>query len=939
MAIINGTSASETLNGTSSADTIYGLDGNDTLNGLAGNDLLLPASGSNTVDGGDGFDIADYYDAPGPLEIDLIFNTVRRINSPSEVDTLANIEVVRGGYFNDVLFASSSANGGRYLDGYPGNDQVNGGSLDDTLAGGTGDDTLTGNGGNDSIHGEDGTDRAVYSGNVSDYTITFNAGTQIFTIADKVANRDGTDTVQAVENFSFSGSIKSSAELQALAISFTPTTGNDSLTGTSGNDSIDGLSGNDTIIGLAGNDTLIGSAGNDSINAGEGDNDVVNGGPGDDTLDGGTGSLDTVGYDEAPSAVTVSLAGAVASGGSGSDKLSNFERVIGSLYNDTITGGDGADFLAGNPGHDSLRGGLGNDTLSGMDGDDTLEGGSGDDVISGGAGLDRAVFQFTVAEYLVGFDDSTKAFILTNITGGGSGVDTITEVETFAFSDGSKSNAEMTLLIGKGGGPSTTPTSGNDSLNGTSGDDNINGLAGNDTINGQDGIDVLTGGDGNDQLNGGNGGDVLIPSTGSDVVNGGEGFDIADYYDHPSALNMDLRTGIVVKPSGSDSLTSIEVVRGTSFNDVIRAADTESGVRYLDGYPGNDQVIGGALADTLAGGTGNDTITGNGGNDFISGEDGTDIAVYAGSVGDYTIGHNTSTGQFTITDKTAGRDGTDTVQGVESFQFNGLFKTADDLIALSKLAPNTPTSGNDNLTGTAGNDTIDGLAGNDTISGLGGADHLSGGAGADALNGGEGNDTLVGGSGNDFINGGTGIDTAVYSGPRSNYTAVGVVASNFSVQSMTGDEGVDTLPDVERLRFSDGGLAVDVALGSSSGNAVLVVGALLGKAQLNNTGLMTVALNYFDAKTNLLAACESLVADGTVTGIVGSTSTRALVSLLFQNIVGAQPQGDIDLITAKVGSGPGQFSTAQLLEAAAMLDLTQNLVNLTGLSSTGLPFA
>lgn len=938
MAIINGTSASETLNGTSSGDTIYGLAGNDTLNGLVGDDLLLPSSGSNTVDGGDGFDIADYYDAPGPLEIDMIFNTVRRINSPSEVDTLANIEVVRGGYFNDVLFASSSGNGARYLDGYPGNDQVNGGSLGDTLAGGTGDDTLTGNGGNDSIHGEDGTDRAVYSGSVSDYTITFNAGTQIFTIADKVANRDGTDTVQAVENFSFNGSVKSSAEVQALAISFTPSTGNDSLTGTSGSDFIDALAGNDTVNGLAGDDTLIGQAGNDSINGGDGF-DVVNGGPGDDTLDGGAGTTDTVGYDEASTGVTVVLALGTATGGSGNDKLSNFERVVGSLFNDSITGSDGADVLSGNPGNDSLRGGLGDDIVQGMDGDDTLEGGSGNDSISGGAGLDRAVFKSTLASYSIAFNDSTKAFILTDKNQAADGTDTITEVETFVFADATKSNAEMTLLIGQNTGPSTTPTSGNDSLTGTAGDDNINGLAGNDTINGLDGIDFLTGGEGNDQLNGGNGGDVLIPGSGSDAVNGGEGYDIVDYSDSPTALNIDLRTGVVVKPSGSDSLSSIEVLRGGSLDDVIRAADTDAGTRYLDGYPGNDQVIGGVLADTLVGNTGNDTLTGNGGNDYIDGNDGTDLVVFTGAVDGYTISFDATSQRLTITDKTAGRDGSDTVGSVESFSFGGALKTTDEMIALSKAVPNTPTSGNDTLTGTASADTVDGLAGNDLIEGLGGNDSLLGAAGADSLNGGDGNDTLIGGNDSDFLNGGDGIDTAVFANARANYT-VQVGLGTRLVVSSTAD-GTDTLSGntVERLRFSDGGLALDVGAGGSATNAVLVVGALLGKAQLGNAGLMGVAFNYFDSKASLQAACDALVADGTVTGIVGSNSTQALVSLLFQNIVGAQPQAAIDQITASVGSGPGQMSTSQLLAAAAGLDLTQSLVNLTGLSATGVVFA
>ena len=83
---------------------------------------------------------------------------------------------------------------------------------------------------------------------------------------------------------------------------------------------------------------------------------------------------------------------------------------------------------------------------------------------------------------------------------------------------------------------------------------------------------------------------------------------------------------------------------------------------------------------------------------------------------------------------------------------------------------NTPTTGNDTLSGTEGPDSIDGLAGNDSISGLGGNDTLLGNAGndtllgeagTDSLDGGDGDDSLNGGFGNDTLNGGAGADTLI----------------------------------------------------------------------------------------------------------------------------------------------------------------------------------
>jgi Ca2+-binding RTX toxin-like protein len=79
-------------------------------------------------------------------------------------------------------------------------------------------------------------------------------------------------------------------------------------------------------------------------------------------------------------------------GTSGSDGL------IGSILNDTITGGAGNDLLVGLTGDDILDGGADNDVLDGGIGDDTLLGGegndrlvltAGDDVAIGGKGNDK----------------------------------------------------------------------------------------------------------------------------------------------------------------------------------------------------------------------------------------------------------------------------------------------------------------------------------------------------------------------------------------------------------------------------------------------------------------------------------------------------------------------------------------------------------------------
>ncbi|MGI2202230.1 VCBS domain-containing protein, partial [Shewanella baltica] len=70
--------------------------------------------------------------------------------------------------------------------------------------------------------------------------------------------------------------------------------------------------------------------------------------------------------------------------------------------------------------------------------------------------------------------------------------------------------------------------------------------------------------------------------------------------------------------------------------------------------------------------------------------------------------------------------------------------------------------GDDILNGESGNDILIGGTGNDILSGGTGNDTLSGGLGNDILSGGEGNDTLIGGLGNDTLTGDSGADTFVW---------------------------------------------------------------------------------------------------------------------------------------------------------------------------------
>ncbi|NJL07089.1 MAG: calcium-binding protein [Methylacidiphilales bacterium] len=129
----------------------------------------------------------------------------------------------------------------------------------------------------------------------------------------------------------------------------------------SGIEQVIGSGYDDTLTGDDGNNAFLGGAGNDTINGGGG-NDMIYADAGADTLVGGTG-IDTVTYAASVAGVTVNLATGHGSGGDAEgDTLSEIEQVIGSGYDDTLTGDDGNNAFLGGAGNDLLMGGGGNDT-------------------------------------------------------------------------------------------------------------------------------------------------------------------------------------------------------------------------------------------------------------------------------------------------------------------------------------------------------------------------------------------------------------------------------------------------------------------------------------------------------------------------------------------------------------------------------------------------
>ena len=355
-----GEDGNDTINGGGGIDRIYGGDGNDIQRGQDGNDTLYGSAGADQLNGGTGTDNANYSNATSAVSVNLA--TGGTIGDAAG-DTYFGIEAVYGSDFDDTLIGNSGANELRGEDG------------DDTLDGGAGNDRLYGGLGADMLNGGTGVDSVYYTFATAGVTLDLATG--------------GTGGEAAGDSFS--------------SIEWVFGSGfDDELTGDSGNNRLYGQDGNDTLNGAGGNDRILGGDGDDTINGGDGvdilfgqdGNDIMSGGAGNDFFYGGAGAdsfdggadFDTVNYLAASSGVIVDMLSGGTGGEAAGDTFTSIERVLGTGFDDSITGGAGDDVLLGNGGDDYLAGGNGNDSLNGGAGVDSFgydEVVDGADVISG----------------------------------------------------------------------------------------------------------------------------------------------------------------------------------------------------------------------------------------------------------------------------------------------------------------------------------------------------------------------------------------------------------------------------------------------------------------------------------------------------------------------------------------------------------------------------
>lgn len=400
----------------------------------------------------------------------------------------------------------------------------------------------------------------------------------------------------------------------------------------------------------------------------------------------------------------------------------------------------------------------------------------------------------------------------------------------------------------------------------------IDGTAGNDTLSGTAAAEIIDGLGGNDTLRSGGGNDTLRGGAGDDSIHSGPGNDTVDGGDGYDYLYYaDAGAGVTIDlRAGTAS--------GGAGSDTIAGIELIFGSPFADTFTGNDSgvgFLGGAGNDTIRGGAARDHLEGNEGDDTIDGGDGVDAIAYYSAAGAVVVnlGAGTATGGL----------GNDTLRNVED------------------------------AVGSVFGDTLSGTGGNNVLEGS------------------DGNDTLVSTAGDDTLDGGLGIDTAVYALARGAYTlqmAAPGVGSAPTIEKPNA-AGRDLLPGVERLRFADTSLALDIQ--GHAGQTAKLLGAVFGAPSVANREYVGIGLSLLDGGMSY----EALAAVAMTAA--GRSAAADVVALLWTNLVGVPPTAaEAAPFVALLGSGG--MSVGALTVAAAEHALNAANINLVGLAQTGIAF-
>ena len=186
-----------------------------------------------------------------------------------------------------------------------------------------------------------------------------------------------------------------------------------------------------------------------------------------------------------------------------------------------------------------------------------------------------------------------------------------------------------------------------------------------------------------------------------------------------------------------------------------------------------------------------------------------------------------------------------------------------------------------------------GIAGGFTIANGAIIENAIGGSAADTLIGNAAQNLLRGNSSNDALDGGANIDTAAYSSLRAQYT---YSRTNATVtDTVANRDGTDSLVSVERLKFTDTMVGLDVGKGENTGEVYRLYLTVLAR----NPQTDAVGCGFWiDKLDRSILTPEQMVGNFLnsqefITRFGSSTSTNdSFVNLLYQNLLHRDGHGD-----------------------------------------------
>lgn len=194
--------------------------------------------------------------------------------------------------------------------------------------------------------------------------------------------------------------------------------------------------------------------------------------------------------------------------------------------------------------------------------------------------------------------------------------------------------------------------------------------------------------------------------------------------------------------------------------------------------------------------------------------------------------------------------------------------------------------------------------------------------------GGQGNDLLIGNASSNVLDGGAGIDTVQFDAQQADYN-LDKTSDGFAVKAKTVSAKEDTLTNIERLKFEDSNLALDLA--GHAGQTAKLLGAVFGVSSVANAEFVGIGLTELDNGMSYEQLGELAI------NVTGLTNHDEIVSLLWKNIFGAAPSAEekapyVELLDA------GDFSVGELTVLAADSSFNAENIDLVGLTETGIVF-